>query len=716
VRNEEGYRENLEIWHSGQLRGPAARDKARLNLLKWAARALPGELKRLGGKPGFERFAQMLGLVFPYGLTRAVKLLPRRRVVPANVRGVLIRAARQVLSTFRPRGEVVEVLVSHAVLAYLGAGVADHRRQFRRVLDWLGRVDVAAGPDPAVSRSVVRALMKVAALWPSPMVLQEMRTYVEIMGDRLAQLAPKLPPATAPRQSKKVRAIRLLVRRCAFYLVQPYLLADRFKEALQVVQRLSKGMGTDPLLEKLLRKVLSPGSVPADYLVLANYFMDEALHVAQAVCRAALKRFPKSAQAWSYLGRVAERREHLLRAIVAYESAVRLKPTWYPPWEKLATGYLRRLHVYVVRQRLNHALRLLEVNRKFHVTARLRWPTRPLKVGLERAYFAAGRAHANVGKVDKAIGLYRKSIAVRSMPQVHVELGSVFLWRHKYRKAVEQFRKAVRAAKGPAEKLYWAGKVAVRLSTSLKRQGRGGEARRILVGAASGILRLASLIRSREMKAELVVDQAHIMDALGRRDQAVRLLQIAVDLAPERTSTYADAMAFVVSRGLMDDALDLHSRAVVRDSVSEYMKTYVTFWILDLGRRCGVERVRLEPGWAHLRKLKGSKWYHRLAQLELGRVTYRRLMKEANTIGRRAELDFYEGMRQYRAGNLAGARKLWKAVLRSGMYVFFEYKMAERYLRRKPVCPAPGSRLSRARRSRRRFRAPGSIVPNGKVY
>ena len=79
-----------------------------------------------------------------------------------------------------------------------------------------------------------------------------------------------------------------------------------------------------------------------------------------------------------------------------------------------------------------------------------------------------------------------------------------------------------------------------------------------------------------------------------------------MDIAPERTSTYADAIAFAVSRGLVDDALDFYSRAVVRDSVTEYMKTYITLWILDLGRRCGVESVKLEPGYRFLRKLKGK--------------------------------------------------------------------------------------------------------------
>jgi tetratricopeptide (TPR) repeat protein len=367
--------------------------------------------------------------------------------------------------------------------------------------------------------------------------------------------------------------------------------------------------------------------------------------------------------------------------MISYEKAVRLDPKWHRAWENLARAYLTRLHDLVVRQQLGSVLAMLGRNEKLHSSALVRWPARPLEVSLARAFFAAGRAHANEGKMNKAAQYYRKALEVENLPEAHLELGHILYWRNRCSKAVKQYEASVEAAGGGGRQVYWLGKVAVRHSRCLARMGRKEEARRFLLRATSGLMRLVRLISDNDMRSQILVLQARILDELDKRDHAVRLLRAAVDLAPERTATYAEALSYTVSRGLVEEALDLYSRALVRDKVTEYQKAYATFWVLDLGRRCNLEPLRLHAAREYLQGLEGDEWYHRLAEWELGNVSTEQLREEASNLGERVELDFYEAMRRARKGDMEGAKKLWKKVVASGLYVYYEFRMAARYLR-----------------------------------
>src|SRR5205807_1765311 len=88
-----------------------------------------------------------------------------------------------------------------------------------------------------------------------------------------------------------------------------------------------------------------------------------------------------------------------------------------------------------------------------------------------------------------------------------------------------------------------------------------------------------------EERAEAELERGKLFYQLGDRERALAGIERAIDAAPERGATYADALAFLVPREEHDEALDAFHRALGRGAISEYLKVYCSLWIVDLDRR-----------------------------------------------------------------------------------------------------------------------------------
>ncbi len=182
-----------------------------------------------------------------------------------------------------------------------------------------------------------------------------------------------------------------------------------------------------------------------------------------------------------------------------------------------------------------------------------------------------------------------------------------------------------------------------------------------------------------EARAEAYIYEAQSLYALGKKAKALDALEQAIDVDPERKETYADVIALLTTHGHLPEALDAYHRALGRAEVSEYLKTYCSFWVIGLAGRAGMKPDELALD--YLSRLTGSSWYVRLAQLVLGKMSYDRLLKEAKTVGNRAELDYYWGDRLAAEGKLQEARAMWQKVIETNMMAFYEYDMASYNLR-----------------------------------
>jgi tetratricopeptide (TPR) repeat protein len=205
--------------------------------------------------------------------------------------------------------------------------------------------------------------------------------------------------------------------------------------------------------------------------------------------------------------------------------------------------------------------------------------------------------------------------------------------------------------------------------------------------AHRGALATWRQLRSRDIpapeQAEAGVYEARSHFALGQPGDALNSIDAAIDVAPERIETYADAVALLATRGHLPEALELYHRLLGQSEASEYLKTYCSFWVIGLARRAG--QAPDEQAVAHLKGLDGDAWYHHLATFFLGEVSYDALLKKAEGKADRAELYYYQAEALLAAGQEEAARALWRKVLETNMMGFYEYDMAGHNLRFGPA-------------------------------
>src|SRR6185436_1924277 len=163
------------------------------------------------------------------------------------------------------------------------------------------------------------------------------------------------------------------------------------------------------------------------------------------------------------------------------------------------------------------------------------------------------------------------------------------------------------------------------------------------------------------------------------REEALRSLARSIDMLPDRGSTYADVIAFLVPRGELEEALDAYHRALGRSEVIDYLKVYCSLWIIDLAHRAGQPEDPLAM--AYLQSTDGAKWYDDLARWATGRQSEQAMLSRADAPARKAESSFYRAMRALSEGKKDEAKRLWQEVVGTDMMAFFEYDMAAYYLK-----------------------------------
>jgi tetratricopeptide (TPR) repeat protein len=242
------------------------------------------------------------------------------------------------------------------------------------------------------------------------------------------------------------------------------------------------------------------------------------------------------------------------------------------------------------------------------------------------------------------------------------------------------------------EQKLWTARIRRLVGEAYEAAGDKVRARELWRGALRDWEQLLGINLLPEWVAEAQIERGRCLYALGRIDEGLRAFETAIDVKPERAETYIDAIAFLVPRGYLAEALDAFHRALGRGEgeVSEYFRVYVTLWVRDLLRRSGEPPDPVAE--SYLQSLpRDGRWYYELAHFAAGTVPFAKATSRADTKGKKAEVLFYEAMNRLAAGKADEARALWKQVLDTEMMGFFEYDMAQFYLRHgapsKPAAP-----------------------------
>ena len=591
----------------------------------------------------------------------------------------LRKLAAAVNARFGRQGDTAKVLPALAVLLSLSpkAEAATLERTLRQVIDWQEGTLIAMHGRGIRGHRVIPALEKAAAAWPSKQLLATLyRLYVEQKA-ALRQLGPLR--GLVGRQHPFFFPV---VRRIGYNITRRYLLVDKPYLALQKLRELEDTDG-NATLRGLLERAVAPSASADDQIRLAEEFEERDADVALRICRRAAERFAKTPRAHACVGRLAARTNNALLAVQAYEEALRLQPADVQLATALAKEYERRIFIAVDLERLDQARKYLGQLAAFHRKTEAQLG-QALKLGLGRVYYAVGYGFYNAGKIEDAKLALSISLKQEPLPQTLYQLAQIELKSGHPTEAVAYLmRLTAHNLPSPAERLYWKGKADLALGGAYRTLNKAALSKQHY-GLAERVWRhWSSLGLKPESRAEAHIHQARALFGLGEQARALEALENAIDAAPSRRNTYTEVISLLVLQGHLPEALDAYYRAIGRTEVTEYHKAYCSMWVIGLARRAGQGPPPLALN--YLRMLRGSRWYHRLALLTLGKTSYEALRKEALSAGKLAELDFYQAENALAAGKPLEAAKLWRSVLASKMMAFFEYEMAQHNLEQGPA-------------------------------
>ncbi|HEX9101609.1 MAG TPA: tetratricopeptide repeat protein, partial [Polyangia bacterium] len=471
----------------------------------------------------------------------------------------------------------------------------------------------------------------------------------------------------------------------AYDLTRLYLRVSKPDEAVAKMNAIKTPQPGDEQIRKLIEHWASKQATPGDAINVAGLLAqghDDA-DVAERVCVDATARFPSAPEPHLCAGQIAMARDQLVVAMREFEAARQAQPANREIWQQLARLWQQRLFT-LVNGSDNIDLSQLEPQLKkveaFHAAAQKQFPGEPIHPTMAGALFEVGRGYYNAGRMGKAMEFLERSVGVEPQATTLEQMGQIRLKKGDAKEAIALFERAIAVPKGErVDQYYWSAKLRRDLGDAYEAAGDAGAAETARKAALADWDTLATIgTLSAEGKADSGIERAKLWYQLGDRDQSIASFQSAIDAAPDRASTYADVIAFLVPRGELDEALDAYHRALGRNEVTEYLKVYCSLWIVDLAKRA---KQPVDPlASSFLSSTDGGKWYDDLARWATGRETEQQLLARVDTPAKKAESSYYRAMRAVEAGDNDTAKKLWKEVVDTDMMAFFEYDMAQMFL------------------------------------
>jgi tetratricopeptide (TPR) repeat protein len=700
IANEDEYAAERSEFDALAIDAPE-RAGRRATLQRYLIAEVDDAIARRHPEDGYDYFKQALTLYDPAELAQPID------------DAALLAAASRVETAFRKRGAHEEVVTALAVELRMTSGGGDDKAaqaRYREVIGWLrggGATENELGGAVDGRGRVIEDLEKVAQWWPSPFVVDELtRLYFErhqaggsdALGNRRRPSDLRALLQQGPRPS------------AAYDLARLYLRISAPDRAVAELRKLTPPYAPgDEQVRGLVEKYDSQKANPGDAIAIAMLLAQpghEDVDVAERVCLDSAKRFPKAAEPHLCAGQLAQAREQLVVALRELEAARQLQPTNREIWQQIARLYERRLFQLATGngsdENLNLAAlqpRLAEVE-SFHAAAAKQFPGEPLHPSLAGALFEVARGYYNVGKVDKAMEYLERSVGVEPQSMSLELMAQIRLKKGEGKESIALFEKAIAVPKGDkGEDVYWRARLRRGLADAYDAVADTAAAETARKAALADWDTMSGLGLTPEGRAEAGVERARLYYQLGDRDSSLQSVEAAIDAMPDRATTYADVIAFLIPRGELDEALDAYHRALGRNEVTEYLKVYCSLWIVDLARRA---HQPIDPlANSYLSSMDGNKWYDDLARWATGRETDQVLVSRVDTPGKRAESAFYRGLKAAGDGKLDEARKLWHETVDTEMMAFFEFEMAQMFLKTgdAPVRPILKSHPSAARPS-----------------
>jgi tetratricopeptide (TPR) repeat protein len=730
VKNEEEFLEARFIYQ-GLPEGIEERLRLREVLLAYLlgqqstidAKLLRQSPEKLGTEEGFQllvdSFHDALELFSPAEKYSAEKLALR-----SEEKRLIVQAAQLNVAVFSPRGSELPVLTALWVLHAIEPENQEWKRRLDEVWGWLessAQQNQVIGPRKPGTSEI---LSDVATIWPHPGLLEQLTNLAMARQDTVAGLfrRPIGTESSARNLLSEILFDTEALTSAALGVLTHYLRCGAVEKAWEVSKQFTDKPSDNPELRQLLSKSANPQATPADYLALARRFLPKSERLggtsqeladpkaAMGVLTYALVRFPADIDLLVLTARVARLLPAplLSRRYLESASTLLLGGNLQPDLQaELASERMDlaffRLKMRMDPEHLSKAEEAAMQLRAEFAEERKRFGDTSFRLGDADIDYLLASGMVDAGKGDQADSLLAQAQKATEGDATK-QLANLFIKRGEPAKAIALLTEAISSRETDTMARDTIGFVESQarllsvLGNAQEVSGNLTEARRAWAQAVRNMERLMmEFLRRKDLSAsaETTFEVGRLYYLLGRHEEGIRRLFEAIEQDNDRDQSYLDGIAFLIQRGETDPALAIYRRAMARPgrTLSEYVKVYASLWIVDLTRR---SLGTPDPGaFAYLsaiasraitmRPLRTTTWYTQLARYTIGKIDYRALWAAANSVGKRAEANFYEAMRQLELGSSSQAHALWMKVIESKMVSFFEYEMAARYLR----CGAP---------------------------
>ncbi len=597
----------------------------------------------------------------------------------------LARRADAVYGLVAKRSEEEPALLCLAVAEHFGdpAMRKDAVENWELIERWL----VDNGPyasDPMLrEEDLERTLEQVSSLFPAPFVVKRLE----------ALYVARYQVAQAASSSRSVSSTIAMRRQqiTGYLLLRLHLRADDLEQAVASLERVEVDLPVATLRD-MTQEAMQTRRSAAPLLTLADQFAPEpdadpgdpyvtqGWGIVDNLSRRAVRSHPEDAYAHLMRARALSNAGLREAAVVHLRWSIDRKEDVFDAWQALA-----QLQQDVLADQADRdpqrALGMLSDVETMHARATELWRDRPVEPGLPEAFYTVAEGLYQSGDVAEATKLLQRGIAIEPAPSSLDLLGTIAFKRDELAAARSHYKDLEDLPYADElSQLLWEARARQQLGEIELRDGNAAAATKHLrVALRHNNDLLARAAASPRARSERYIERGKILFTLGDLQAAMTDFRKAAELHPSGVKVYADPLRLLVAYGYDDEAIEVFRRALSQPEISDNLKLYFSLWVRELALRQGLSAPSEADGF--LADYEGTAWGEALSNHARGAMGFEALLKAAENRGERAEAYFYEGLQRWRSGNAKGGADFMGKVIDSQMMGFFEFDMAQRYLR-----------------------------------
>jgi tetratricopeptide (TPR) repeat protein len=588
--------------------------------------------------------------------------------------------------TGEKRGDEARVQSALWIKMQLHPEDAQLKEQYQTLRRWSDEARQNLGGVTEHLNGLIEVLAEHARLTPAPDILA---TLADLYVERRRQLVLAFGPDGESRVNpgeltyQDYREASQALNRAPLDIAGVYLVHQDFTHALERLRTLESVTGLEPRLRATLERAITEESdAPVSVLALSRKYLESGdAAVSRALCLYGVRTFVKDAAFPQCLARVAALADDYAEATAEYAEAIALAPDQRELYDEalevlanLMRGEMFDSDPSETRALAGEARNILDERVK-------RWPEIEPPVAFEDLELAVGLAEMSAGNADEARSRLEASVAKKETTRALIQLGQLAARTGQLDQAEKYLRRALdRSSTRDLDEARMRAQILEQLGDVQRATHAFDNAKRSYGEALTLWQGEAQMGTDAPQKAFAHIRRGILLSRLAREPESRDAFEAAMQVAPDNRETYAQILAhLVVSAPELEFADTILRRAQRQLTLDPEWKTYFALWVKAIGGRSH-QPVSADVEHLLQRLARSDAWWGHLAQFGLGSIDYAKLSSFAHSRGEHTEADFYEGVRRLAAGDLAGARELFKRVISAHMVGFYEYQMAQELL------------------------------------